>query len=1076
MRKIMIALLTVLVFLNIQLFAQAEKPILRYPDIHGDWVVFTHQNDMWKCKVSGGEAIRLTLDDGNEMYPKFSNDGKLIAFTAEFDGNYDVYIMDIYGGNIKRLTYHPGNDAVVGWHPTKNKIIFRSNRKSYSRFSRLFMISTDGSDIEELILPEVVQGSFSADGTKIAFNKAARETRHWKRYLGGLAQDIFLYDYTTKEEVQLTDFTGTDRLPMWIGDKIYYSSDDTENRRLNLFSIDPNTKEKKQLTYHDEFDIGMPSNSTDKIVYELGGSIQLYDLKSGKSNKLDIQVLTDAPEARPALVSVSDHIQGANISPDGNRALVVARGEVFSVPRENGPIRNISKNCGARDKDAVWSNDGKSIACFSDRDGEYQLYIYNCETGENKKLTNFKSGYRHTLRWSPDNKKLAFTDQTLSLFIIDVKTKKITKVDKAEYEHVDISIDAKPIYDFAWSPDSEFLAYSKKDKELVTRIYLYSLEDKTVSQVSGDLFNDFHPAFSNDGNYLFFASNRRFEPTYCDFEWEMVYKNTTGLYYISLKDDAPSLLPLQSDEVCIEDRENEQKTSGNLDIDKIKVQALPVERGNYRFLSANESSLFYLNKTEEGDFNRFEFRGTGAMDLYAFDFESREENLLLEEIDEYNLSADGESIVYKAGSNVGIISVNNGEKKDVLDLAGLEIKIDPMKEWNQIFWEAWRMERDFYYEPGMHGQDWNAVGEKYADLLQYATCREDVGHVIGEMIAELNTSHTYVFGGENRREGSYVNVGLLGADYKIDRANNRYKFDKIYNIPDWTYKVYPPLAGPGISVKEGDYLLKVNGMDVTANQNIYSYFENLAGENVTLLINDSPKTKGAIEITVKPLHSERTLRYRAWLEHNRKVVSDASDGRIGYLHMPDTYNGSATEFPKYFYSQSQKEGLVIDGRFNGGGLDPAIFLQRLRKKPHAYWTRRYSHDQMTPYRAVTAHMALITNRQAGSGGDELPHEFQYFGMGPVIGTRTWGGLVGVSMFIELMDGGGLTAPDYRIYTPDGEWTVENEGVTPDIEIDLNPDEMARGYDSQLMKAVEVIMEKIKKNPRSWPKHPEYPSN
>ncbi|MFP4548421.1 MAG: S41 family peptidase [Fidelibacterota bacterium] len=1075
MRKMIVLVLTFLLLVNIQVFAQKEKPILRFPDIHEDLVVFTHQNDIWKCDVSGGEAIRLTLNDGDETYPKFSNDGKYIAFTGEFDGNSDIYVMDIYGGNIRRLTYHPGYDVMVGWHPTENKIIFRSDRKSYSRFSRLFMVSPDDLEIEELILPEVVQGSFSPDGSKIAFNKVAREHRNWKRYTGGLAQDIYLYDYTTKKEVQLTSFEGTDRIPMWIGDKIYFSSDKTENRRLNLFSINPVTKERKQLTFHEKFDVGMPSEGGKKIVYELGGSIHLYDIEKAKTQKLNIQILSDAPETRPALVKVTDRIQDFNISPCGNRALVVARGEIFSVPKAKGATRNISQNCGARDKDAVWSPDGSRIAYFSDKDGEYQLYLYNCKTNETEKLTNFQSGYRHSLHWSPDGEKLAFTDQTLSLFIIDVDNKKITKVDKAEYEHVDIGLDEKPIYDFAWSPDSELLAYSKKDMELVTRVYLYSLKKEKVWQVSGDLFNDFHPAFSADGNYLFFASNRRFKPTYCDFEWEMVYKNSTGLYYVSLKEDAPSLLPLQSDEVCT-DNEKEEKITGDLNVKPFNIQALPVERGNYRFLTANESKLFYLNKDEEGDFNRFEFRGTGAMDLYAFDLASREEEKLLEAIDEYRLSADGSTILYKKGKDLGIIATDNTGDDNSLDLSGLEMKIDPKKEWRQIFWEAWRMERDFYYEAGMHGQDWPAVGEKYAELLEYASCRTDVGHLIGEMIAELNTSHTYVYGGDSRRKGQHVNVGLLGADYKIDPKNKRYQFEKIFRVPDWTREVYPPLAGPGIDVKAGMYLLQVNGKDVHADKNIYSYFENLAGKNVTLLINDSPKMRGAKKITVKPLHSESTLRYRAWLEHNRRVVAEATDGKVGYIHMPDTYNGTATEFPKYFYSQSQKEGLVIDGRFNGGGLDPAMFLQRLRKKPHIYWTRRYSHDQMSPYRAVRAHMALITNRQAGSGGDELPYEFQHFKMGPVIGTRTWGGLVGVSMFIELMDGGGLTAPDYRIYSPEGDWVVENEGVTPDIEIDLNPNEMARGYDSQLMKAVEVIMEQIKKNPRTWPEHPEYPDN
>ncbi len=1072
MKKIFLSFVSFALLVSTQLFAYQERPLLRYPDVHENLVVFTHQNDIWKCSTEGGEAVRLTINDGDESYPKFSPDGKWIAFTGQYDGNSDVYIMDIYGGNITRLTYHPGRDIVIGWHPTQNKVLFRSGRKSYSRFTRLFLVSTQGNDIEELPLPEVAQGTFSADGQQIVYNKVARESRNWKRYVGGLAQELYLYDFAQQTETQLTNFNGTDRLPMWIGDKIYFSSD--QDNRLNLYSIDPKTKARKQLTTHKKFDVIRPGAGKSQIVYELGGSLQLFDVNNGKTRKLDIQILADAPETRPKLTDVSGDIQDFNVSAGGNRGLVVARGEIFSVPREHGTLLNISKNCGARDKDAAYSPDGKKIAYFSDADGEYQLYIQHCESGKTEKLTNFKAGYRHSLRWSPDNEKIAFTDYTLSLFIIDIDSKKIEKVDKANFEHVDIALDKKPIYDFTWSPNSDYLAYSKMDENLVTKVYLYDLDEEKIHPVSGDLFNDFHPAFSSDGNYLFFASNRQFVPTYCDFEWEMVYKNSTGIYYISLNDDLPSLLPLRNDRVG-EPKESDDNKLKEIDIDIDQTEALPIDRGNYRYLTANETHLFYLNKEDEGDFNRFEFRGTGPMNLYSFSFDSREETKLLDNIESYKLSADGSAIIYKRGNSIGIMNAAGGGE-NTLDLSGLKMTIDPKKEWQQIYWEAWRMERDFYYEPNMHGRDWDAVGKKYAELLPYASCRDDVNHLIGEMIGELNTSHTYVYGGDSRRHGDYVNIGLLGADYKIDSKHNRYQFTKIYNTPGWTKGINPPLAGAGKNIKKNEYLLAVNGKEITADKNIYSYFENLAGKTITLSINDEPELKGARTIKVKPTRSERGLRYRAWLEHNRKVVAKASDGKIGYIHMPDTYNGSATEFPKYFYSQSQKEGLIIDGRYNGGGLDPAIFLQRLRKSPHVFWTRRNSHDQMGPFRGVRAHMALITNRQAGSGGDELPYEFQQFEMGPVIGTRTWGGLVGVSMFIELMDGGGITAPDYRIYSQEGKWVVENEGVTPDIEVDLDPAKMAKGYDNQLMKAVEVIMENIKKNPREWPEHPPYPED
>jgi len=658
-------------------------------------------------------------------------------------------------------------------------------------------------------------------------------------------------------------------------------------------------------------------------------------------------------------------------------------------------------------------------------------------------------------------------------------------VDKADYENVDVSLDVKPIYDFAWSPDSRFLAYSKMDKDLVYKVYIYSLERGESRCVSHGLFNDFGPVFSMDGQYLFFLSNRRFDPTFCDFEWEMVYKKVAGIYCLTLRKEGKPLFPLQSDEEGIEiakEGEKEEKAEQEAPAEVIidfeglaeRIEALPLPRGNFRSLMVNASSVFYLN-ADEGDFNRFEFRSPGPRPLHAFSFKDREERTVIEGIDGYKLSADGSHIVYRKGDTIGIIEATAKDSKgEPLDLSGLKMWLDPLAEWKQIFNEAWRMERDFYDEPGMHDLDWRAMKEKYGRLVDYASCRQDIQYIVGELIGELNTSHTYVYGGDPLRRPEQVNVGLLGVDWEIDRTNNRYRFKRIYRVPDWSREIIPPLVKPGLGVKEGDYLLRVNGKEVTAEQNIYSYFLDLAGKQVTLLVNDSPALAGAKEFMVKPQASERALRYHDWVEHNRRVVEEASDGKIGYLHLPDTYVGSAMEFPKYFYAQTRKKGLIIDGRFNGGGLDPDIFLQRLRKPLLAYWTRRYSHDQTTPAVVTTAHLVCLTNRQAGSGGDMLPWEFQISGMGPVIGTRTWGGLVGVSMSIPLIDGGVLTAPDYRIYDTKGKWVVENVGVKPDIVVDLSSEEVARGYDAQLMKEVEVLLKKIKEDPRPWPEHEPFP--
>jgi len=1066
--------------------AAETRSLLRFPDVHEDRVVFVQGEDLWIASVEGGAATRLTIHDGEERFPKFSPDGTRIAFTGDYDGNTDVYVMNAAGGDISRVTWHPGEDTVVGWHPNGKQILFRSNRDAFSRFDQLYLIAEDGTGIERMMMHEASHGSFSPDGRQIAYNRVAREHRTWKRYVGGLAQDLYLFDLGTRQDRRLTDFAGTDRLPMWSGDVIYFSSDRGE--RLNLHGYDVKTGNVEQLTDHQDYDVRRPSLGTGRIVYELGGDLWLYDLVSRTARALPIEIQSDAPEARPYRKDVSKDVTQVAISPGGERALLVARGEVFSVPKEHGPTRNLSRNSGSREKDAVWSPDGKTIAWLSDASGEYAIHLADPRgPRETIQLTGHDDGYRHTLRWSPDSEKIAFADQTLRCYYVDVATRRITEVDRSDSEPVDIGLDQKPIHDFRWSPDSRFLAYSKIDADLVSRIYIYSLESGESQRVSGDLFNDFQPVFTRDGKHLLFISNRRFDPTYCDFEWELVYKQVAGIYAVTLSSDGRPLLPLRNDEVEVQQKDEEEtnkeeekkqkkdvKVVVRIDFEGLadRIEALPLPRGNYRELLVNDDNLFYLN-AEHGDFNRFEFRAVGPRTLSAFSFKDRKAKEIASAVDRYALSADGGQIVYQSGKAVKRVAASGGESK-ALDLSDLEMWMDPRQEWRQIFAEAWRMERDFYYEPSMHGLDWVAIREQYGRLVERASCRQDIQYLVGEMIGELSTSHTYVFGGDRRRTADRVGVGLLGADWELDADSNRYRLAYIYGVPDWTLGVTPPLVGPGLDVRVGDLLISVNGEQVTGDRNLFSYFQGLAGEQVTLLFNGSPSAEGAREAVTVALSNERTLRYRDWVERNRRTVEEASGGLIGYLHLPDTYLSSAREFPKYFYSQTRKKGLLIDGRFNGGGLDPDIFLQRLGKPQLAWWTRRYSQAQSTPAVVTRAHLALLTNRQAGSGGDMLPMEFQQKQLGPVIGTRTWGGLVGVSTFMSLVDGGGLTAPDYRIYDEQGRWIVENTGVTPDIEVDLSPAEMARGVDAQLQKGVEVLLEKIRNEPREEPVHEPFP--
>jgi tricorn protease len=1049
--------------------------MMQYPDIYDNIIVFVSGGDIWKAPAEGGAATRLTFSDGRENYPKISPDGKLIAFTGEYDGNPDVYVMNINGGDITRLTFHPATDEVIGWNQSKNKILFISNRQSTSRYNKMFLVSPDGTGLEEMIMYDAARGSFSPDGSKIAYNKDAQDNATWKRYKGGRAQEVYIYDFNTNEETNISNYEGSDRIPMWIGNKIYFSSD--RDRVLNIYAYDTNIGKIEQITRHTEYDVQHPGDGSNKIVYELGGDIWMLDLASNETKKIPIQILTDMEETRPFMKDISKDINRIDISPTGKRALIVARGEVFTVPVSEGPARNISNNCGARDKDAIWSPDGKWIAYLSDKTGEYEIYIVNPDGKEEAvKLTSSKDGYRHTLKWSPDSRKIAYTDQTLTLYFIDIATKAITRVDREEYENVDVSLDVKSIFDFSWSPDSRFIAYTKMNEDFMYQMYVYNLETKAINCISNGLFYDFNPVFTKDGEYIIFISTRRFNPTYCDIEWEMVYQKVAGIYAVSLKKDGKSILPFRSDEENLPEGPSKTDAPVTVRIDfqgiADRTEALPLKSGNYRNLAVNKSALYYLN-ADEGNFNRFEVSEHGPMTLYSYSFDTKKETSLVEDIDNYELSSDGESIIYLREKSVLIMPSAGGDGKPV-NLSDLKIWYEPLREWKQIFNEAWRMERDYYYEPNMHGQDWNFIKQKYGNLVDKASCRQDLTFIIGEMIGELNTSHTYVYGGDSKRRADGVNVGMLGADYKVDLQNNLFQFKKIYREKDWSRETWPPLAKPGINIVEGEYLLKVNNLEIKADKEIYSYFVGLAGKQITLTVNSNPNLTGAREVVVESVSSENNIRYMDWLESNRLAVDKASNGKIGYIYMPDTWTGSATDFPKYFYSQTKKEGIILDGRFNGGGLDPDIFLERLLKKPHGYWTRRQSADQTGPFLAVDAQKVLLTNRYAGSGGDELPYEFQKNNMGPVIGTRTWGGLVGYSTPIGLIDGGVLTAPDYRIYNEKGEWVVENKGITPDIIIDIDSKKFSEGYDTQLMKAVEVIMKKISENPRKWPKHEAFP--
>jgi tricorn protease len=1077
-----------------------ETRLLRFPDIHGDNVVFVYGGDLWTVSSAGGLARRLTSFDGYEAFPKFSPDGKLIAFTAAYDGNGDVYVMPAEGGEPRRLTYCPStgqpsggvtlDDWVVDWYPDGKDILFRSAREAFPAI-KLFRISVDGGFPEALKVPESGLASLSPDGSKLAYNRNLREFRTWKRYYGGTAQDIWIYDLKTNGIEQITDWKGTDNMPMWHKDKIYFTSD--REHTLNIYCYDTKTKDIRKITNHTEYDVKWPSLGPNAIVYENGGYLYVLDLTTEKSKKIMVEVPAERILTRPTWEQVDDLILDYSLSPSAKRALFSARGEIFTVPEEKGEVRNLTQTPVIREVMATWSPDGKWIAYLSDRTGEYELYIRPQDgTGKEERITSDGECYRFAPVWSPDSKKLLYSDKKLRLFYVDIEKKEPVLVDRAEVSE---------IYDYAWSSDSKWIAYSKNNPAYFASVYLYSLDKGEVHQITDDLTDDFNPAFDPEGKYLYFISARTFSPTFSDFERsDYVYRNVRNIYLVTLQADSLSPFAPESDEEEVkkdEEKEGEEDKDEDKDKDKDKdkkkdkdkdkeeeikidlegigqrVVGVPIKSGNYTTLRAAKGKLFYLAMPaipEDGG------SGGGENELRMFDMEKREEHTLISGISGYDVSSDGEKIIYKSGNAYGIIDAKEGSNKvgdGKLTTSGMEMKVDPQGEWEQMFNEAWRLERDFFYDPDMHGVDWAGMKKKYGQLLPYVAHRWDLTYLIGELIGELTTSHTYVGGGKMPRTEA-VNMGLLGADLEPDKTSGFYRFKKIYKGENWKDDRRAPLTEPGVVVHEGEYLIAVNGDEVRYPANPYQYLEKTVGKQVKIKVNDKPSTEGARELTVKPTGSEFQLRYLDWVETNRKRVDEASGGRVGYIHVPNTSIWGLNEFSRAFYAQTRKEGLIVDVRYNGGGMIPDMFMEHLQRKILSLWSRREGILGRTPGVALHGYMACVINEDAGSGGDAFPFYFRELGLGPLVGKRTWGGLVGISRGVPLMDGGYVTVPEFAFINLEGQWDVENHGVDPDIDVDNRPDLVIKGEDPQLDRAIQEVMKKLKEEPKKLPGRPKYP--
>lgn len=1074
-----------IIFLSLGLislsFAAEDARLLRFPDINKDLIIFVFAGDIWSVPAEGGNASRLTSHVGLELFPKISPNGKWIAFSGEYSGTRQVYVMPSAGGIPKQLTYYNDvglmpprggfDNQVLDWTPDSKKILFRANRTAYGRrMGKYYLVSINGGLETPLQIPEAGGGKFSPDGKKIVYTPISREFRTWKRYKGGRAQDVWIYDLEKDESKRLTTFEGTDRHPIWYKDKIYFVSD--RDLILNIYSYDLKTSKIERITNHSQYDVLWPSGRDGAIVYENGGYIYKLDLETNQTQRLKININFDNPNLLPYFKNVKENISSYDISPTGKRAIFEARGDIFTVPAKEGITYNLTISQGVRETYPAWSPDGKYIAYYSDRSGEYEIYLIDRVNKNNViQLTQNSKIWRYPSLWSPDSSKLLFSDKNQLLQFLDIKTKKITVVDKAR--RFDIT-------DYSWSPDSKWIVYTKDGQNGQEAVWVYCLEEGKASQLTNDIFQDFSPAFSKSGKYMFFISNRNFNLTFSSFERDYLYTKAANIYAIALTKEVPPLFkekndveevkaPVVEEEVKAKkvkktkniSQKKEKTAKIEIDFESIneRIVSFPLKSGNYRQLAAVEGALLYVKDNE----------------LHKFNISDKKDSLIIKGISGGALSADGKKLLYQARKKFGIIDLKPNQKVGAgeLDLSKMTMKIEPLKEWKELFNDGWRIYRDWFYVKNMHGVDWLKMKEKYGQLVPYLGHRADLDYIFGELIGELNVGHCYVNWGDFPRV-KRVEGGLLGAKLKADQKSSRYIITKIYKGENWNESTRSPLTEQGIEIKEGDYLLSLNGYEVTTVDNPYKFLENTSGKKIPIVVNSKPIKEGAREYWIKPIKSELSLFYLDWVNSRRKMVDKLSMGRIGYIHVPNTSIQGNRELFKGMYAYKDKEALIIDERYNGGGFIPDVMVELLSRTILNYWGRRGLKLMPTPGVAHQGPKVMLINHYSSSGGDAFPYYFKKKNLGLLIGTRTWGGLVGISGNPGLADGGYMTVPTFGCIDTEGKWAVEGIGVSPDIEVYDRPELVNKGHDPSLEKAVEVLMEELKKKPPKKVKRPKEP--
>jgi tricorn protease len=1058
----------------------AQTKLLRFPDVYGDRVVFTYGGDLWTTPTSGGTAVRLTAHPGVETYAKFSSDGRWIAFTGQYDGDEQVYVIPSGGGEPKQLTFYPSrgplaprwgfDNQVQGW--TKDgRIVFRSLRDSWTLpVDKLYTVSPNGGPTESMPMPEAGSGDLSPDGSKIVYSPRFRDFRPEKRYSGGQANKLYIYDLSTNDTKLISDNPRAARDAMWIGSTIYYNSD--KDGKFNLYAYDVVSGKTTQVTRNRDWDIRWPSSDNkDHIIYERDGELELMDVGSKKTSKLTINVPDDGLNKRPRVVNAAQYIQSYDLSPKGERALFAARGDIFTVPVEHGGVRNLTKSSDSNDRFPSWSPDGRWISYISDKTGEEEIWVV-AQDGSSapQQITSGGQAQRYGTLWSPDSKKIAFSDKDGKVYVTTVTTKQTQMIQDARNG---------TIRDYTWSPKGNYIAYSMQMENGLSGVYVWNSADNKNTRVTTAVFNANSPAFDPSGNYLYYLSDREFAPQISSAEYNYATNRTTQIYALALQSTTKNPFPYENDEVAITDDAKPATPAAKSDTPEVinfdgierRSAKVPLPADNYGNLSANKGNLIY---TVSGAFyNGRQSEQPGSLRIYSL--KDRKETTIATPAGNYAISADGSKLIAAGQGGFAVFDANpQGERsRKAISTAGMTTEIDPVKEWNQIFNEVWRRYRDFFYARNMHGFNWEQIREDYKKWLPYVAHRSDLNYVLSEMQSELTVQHAYIDGGDVNLPPR-VRVALPGARFAVDKVSNRYKITKIFDGENEEDIYRSPLTEVGSTANVGDYVLAINGEEVTGDRDIYAYLRGKADTTVTFTVNSSPTMAGARAVTFRPITNESDLIYLDWVDGNRKRVDELSGGRLGYLHIPDMGPAGIREFIKWYYPQLRKEGLVVDVRANGGGNVSRMIIERLARKVLGINFSTGSEDATTyPDGAFVGPMVALLNENSASDGDIFPYMFREAGLGPLIGKRSWGGVVGIGNQGNLIDGGVVNVPSFAILNMKGEYIIEGYGVDPDIEVDNDPKSVIAGHDPQLERAVAELMKKIA-TPVRLPKRPADP--